>query len=79
MVQLVVAEVQVAPPVAVAVYPEMADPPLEAGADQATPIWPSPGVSTRAVGAPGTPWGVPVALVEAGPAPLALVAVTVTV
>jgi hypothetical protein len=57
----------------------MADPPVEAGAVQDTPIWVSPGVSTSAVGAPGVPCGVPVAPDDAGPAPFAFVAVTVTV
>jgi anti-sigma factor ChrR (cupin superfamily) len=80
IVQGLDADVQVYPPgLVVAVYWVIADPPVEAGAVQDTASWVLPGVRATPVGAPGIVDGVPVAPAEAGPAPLAFVAVTVTV
>ena len=74
------ADVQVNPPgLVVAVYWVIADPPVDAGAVQVTASWVLPGVRATPVGAPGIVDGVPVAPAEAGPVPIALVAVTVTV
>ena len=65
----------------VTVYPVMGEPPLEAGAVQATEAVPPPEpVAVPMVGAPGTVAGVADAeAAEAGPVPAALVAVTVNV
>jgi len=69
---------QVAPPgLAVAVYPVMALPPLEAGADHASDTWPLLGVAEFRVGAPGTVRGVAESELDGGPPPAAFVAVTV--
>ena len=65
----------------VTVYLEMPAPPLLAGAVQltfASPLpTPRPTAAVTFVGAPGTVEGVAVVEPEAGPVPLALVAVTV--
>jgi len=55
-----------------------ADPPFVSGADQArtTPLVLC-GVAVRLCGAPGTVAGVALSAFEAGPVPIALVAVTV--
>jgi hypothetical protein len=80
IVQPVVAVEHVAPPGdAVAVYELIADPPVEAGAVHETAACAFPGVADTPVGAPGVVAGVTVVPVLVGPAPAALVAVTVTV
>jgi hypothetical protein len=58
----------------------IADPPLLAGAVNATDAWVLPGVATGEVGAPGTVAGVTAEdAAEADPVPALLVAVTVKV
>jgi len=76
-----VAEVAVMPPGDdVAVYPVIAEPPLLAGAVNATDADPVPAVAVPMVGAPATVIGVTLLLAAlAALAPTALVAVTVDV
>ncbi len=57
----------------------IADPPLEAGALQEAATVVLPGVTLTPVGAPGVVRGVTEAPLDVGPAPEALLAVTVTV
>lgn len=79
--QLVVTEVHVADPgEAVAVYPVIAEPPVDAGAVQVSDTCESPVVPVRAVGAPGTVRGVIADEADdAEPGPAAFVATTVKV
>ncbi len=73
---------QVAPPGdAVAVYPVMAEPPVEAGAVQDTTDWVlALDVAVTPVGAPGVVAGMAAAeAADAGPAPTLVEAVTVNV
>src|SRR6478735_4656411 len=68
---------QMRPPgFAVAVYDVTTDPPLDAGADQARATEPLPAVAELRVGAPGTVAGTADRAFEAGPVPMALLAVT---
>src|SRR4029079_16799009 len=68
---------QVAPPgLAVAAYPVIALPPLEAGAAHDRLTWVLPAVAVFSVGAPGTVRGVADSTLDAGPVQTALVAVT---
>ena len=71
--------VQVAPPgLAVAVYPVIALPPLDDGADHPRATWPLPAVAPVRIGAPGAAVaGVADSALEAAPVPTALAAVTV--
>jgi hypothetical protein len=79
-VQAVVAVVQAAPPGdAVAVYPVIAEPPVDAGAVQLTADWLSATVAVVPVGAPGAAIGVTDAELDSGPVPTEFVAVTLTV
>ena len=55
----------------------IAEPPLEAGADQARLTLFVPAVALLRVGAPGTVAGIAASALEAGPLPIALAAVTV--
>ena len=72
------AVVHVCPPLEVTVYLVIAAPPFETGAVHDTTDWvPPPAVAATPVGGPGTVDGVPVAGADAGPTPMALVAVTV--
>ncbi len=66
--------------VQVAVYPVIGDPPLLAGAVNATTIWPTPGVAPVTDGAPGAP-AVTTARdgADAGPIPTRFLATTVHV
>ena len=70
--------VRAVPPVTeqVAVYPVIADPPLLAGAVNATVAWPLPAVTVPIVGAPGTVRGVTWTVPDAAPVPAEFVAVT---
>jgi len=52
-------------------------PPFDAGADQDSETWPSPGVAEMSVGAPGMVRGVAERAFDAGPAPAAFEATTV--
>jgi hypothetical protein len=64
----------------VAVYPVIAEPPLDAGAVKLTIACAFPAVAVTLVGASGTVDGVTTAEAnEAGPTPMALVAFTVKV
>ena len=66
--------------VAVTVYRVMGEPPVDDGASQDTVTRPSPATADGTVGADGTVAGVTaVDGVDAGPVPIALVAVTVNV
>ena len=68
------------PGVDVAVYMVIAAPPLLAGAVKATVACPIPAIAGPIVGAPGTVAGVTAAeAVDAGPVPIAFVAVTLKV
>ena len=70
------------PSVAVTVYALIGSPPSEAGAVQLTSTTPSPGAADTMVGAPGTvagATGVAATGVEAGPSPMPLLAVTLSV
>ena len=68
------------PGLEVTVYPVMADPPLLAGAANATLACALPAVAVPMTGAPGTPVGVTLFdAAEAGLVPIPLVAVTVKV
>ena len=57
----------------------MASPPASSGAVNSTDTWPFDGVTEMTVGADGWVRGVPVAVLEAGPSPAALIARTATV
>jgi hypothetical protein len=68
----------VAPPgLAVAVYPVIALPPSDAGADHDSEAWAFPGVAVLRAGAPGTVRGVADRAFDAGPGPATFEATTV--
>ena len=78
IVQLRPPVAHVAPPGdAATLYPVIADPPSDDGADQLSVTWPFPRVAVNPVGAPGVVAGVAEAGAEGGPVPTAFVAATV--
>jgi hypothetical protein len=79
IIGLAAPEAEKLPGLEITVYPVIALPPV-AGAVKLTDAWALPGVAVTAVGAPGTVAGVaPLEAADAGPVPIAFVAVTVNV